>query len=307
MRKIIVALSHIGVVMGGGVPTATISLGRSVVKFTGSTHVVLGEPIAATAKTFRRDGSTRTVYTITGNFTESEVVLSEFQYDPGAGNTYDEKIVCVLWPAIVDGVEYWAPPEWLLGSAHANPLPTQLLQDVGPEYWLDGPEMSICRLTGGSSVGLRAYRLSGNASINSKFADSNFVGHANADAAYFIPTVAKRMLDTRPSATVYAPPPTPDAPAIPASSDVGDKQDLSALETRLVSIQLTQIAILERLEMMATAEDNAVFWSHNFNNLQVLNNNVKTVGDATAASVVPQTQRIAETAAVSLGVRLLVG
>lgn len=305
MRKLIIFVSHIGVVLGGGVPTARVSLGRRVVTFTGASHAVIGEYVHATANTVVRGGNTSTVYTLTGDFTESEVMLNEFEFDPGGGNRYDSKIINLLWPVTVGGVDYWVPPEWLLGSVHARPLPTYLLQDVGPDYWLDGVERAICRLTGRGAGELQAYRVSGNVPFNWRFADSNFVGHSNINAVYFVPTIGKRMLDNR-SDVKPAPPPAPESPVIPDSISAASQTDLRALERRLVSIQSVQNLILERLMKVSTMEDDAERWSHNFTNLRALDGNMRTTYEAVLANTQTTQRRIAEQVAVSLGVKLLV-
>lgn len=306
MRKLIISVSRSGAVVGGGAPTARISLGRRVVVFTGTSHTVIGEHVYATADTVVRNGTTSAVYTLTGDFTESEVALHEFEFDAGSGHQYDLKIVNLLWPVTVGGVDYWVPPEWLLGSVHARPLPTHLLQDVGPGYWSDGVEQAICKLTGGGASGLQAYRASGHAGINWQFADSNFVGHSNVDAGYFVPTVGKRMLDNR-SDVEFVPPPTPEDPMIPDSTGVASQTDLRALERRLASMQSVQNLMLERLMKIGTMEDDAERWSHNFTNLSTLDGNMRVAYESALSNTPTTQQRIAENVAVNLGVRLLVG
>ena len=306
MRKLVIFVSHIGVVRDGGVPTARFSLGRRVVVFTGTSHTVIGEYVQATANTAVRAGNTSTVYTITGDFTESEIALHEFEFDPGGGNQYDSKIVNLLWPATVGGVDYWVPPEWLLGSVHARPLPTYLLQDVGPDYWSEGVERAICTLTGRGAGELQAYRVSGHVPINWGFADSNFIGHSNADAEYFVPTIGKRMLDNREDAG-FVSPPAPKSPVIPDSTDGASQTDLRALEERLASMQLLQNLMLERLMKISTAEDDVKMWSHNYTNLYILDEHMRTTYEAVSSNTQTTQQRIAELVAVILGVKLLVG
>lgn len=306
MRKLIISASRASVVMGGGAPTARISLGRRVVAFTGTSHTVIGEYVHATANTVVRGGATNAVYTLTGDFTESEVMLHEFEFDAGDGYPYDLKIVNLLWPVTVGGVDYWVPPEWLLGSVHARPLPTHLLQDVGSDYWLDGIEQAICKLTGGGASGLQAYRASGHAGINWRFADSNFVGHSNVDAGYFVPTVSKRMLDNR-SDVEFVPPSAPESPVIPDSTGAASQTDLRALERRLVSMQSVQNLILERLMKIGTMEDDAEKWSHNFTNLSTLDGNMRVAYESALSKTPTTQQRVAELVAVNLGVKLLVG
>lgn len=306
MRKLIAFVYHIGVVMGGIVPTARFSLGRRVVTFTGTSHVVIGEHVHAAANTVVRGGNTSTVYTVTGDFVESEIMLHEFEFDPGGGNSYDSKVINLLWPVTVGGVDYWVPPEWLLGSVYARPLPTYLLQDVGPEYWLDGIERAICTLTGGGNGGLQEYRVSGHVPIGWRFADGNFTGHSNADAGYFVPTLGKRMLDNRSDAG-FVPPPVPESPMIPDSTDVASQTNLLALERRLASMQSVQNLILERLMKVSTMEDDAERWSLNFTNLRTHDGNLRAAHESVLSNTQTTKQRIAELVAVNLGVKLLVG
>lgn len=264
---------------------------------------------SVTTDSVESNGVTRVVVILTGSLNAGDVLLHECWIRAQSGIRYNVLSAVVMWPLVVNGVDYWVFPEWLTDGQDTLPLPTHLLSDVGPQYWAGRP-FGAGPAEYGSGAALqagRAYRSSTTGYLSGSFSEVGPIGvvHSNPAAQEFKPTSRLRLLDNyaAPSVTVAAP--EPAAAAVPATGDPATRADLASIEARFVQVQATLKSLAEAIVGQPTTAEFRNAISAIQANTRVVNESVGAVGNAVVAQDRPVAQRLGESFLTSAAAAVL--